>query len=70
MGFINTIFTGISLIKKGQFTMKFTKKHVVAKTWYRRVANGIATFEEVPNLWNLRDVVKEMLDELVPEDGK
>ncbi|HEL1584007.1 TPA: hypothetical protein TXJ06_000709 [Streptococcus suis] len=70
MGFINTILTGISLIKKGQFTMKFTKKHTVAKTWYRRVANGIATFEEVPKLWNLREVVKEMLDELAPEDGK
>ncbi|HFU4452366.1 TPA: hypothetical protein ACGO9Z_002247 [Streptococcus suis] len=50
--------------------MKFTKKHVVAQTWYRRVANGIATFEEVPKLWNLREVVKEMLDETVPEDGK
>ncbi|NQJ70542.1 hypothetical protein HO542_04165 [Streptococcus suis] len=69
MGFINTILTGISLIKKGQFTMKFTKKHVVAQTWYRRVANGIVDFEEVPILWNLREVVKEMLDETVPENG-
>ena len=50
--------------------MKFTKKHVVAQAWYRRVAGGIATFEEVPKLWNLREVVKEMLDELAPEDGK
>ena len=70
MGFINTILTGISLIKKGQFTMKFTKKHVVAQTWYRRVANGIVEFEEVPNLWNLREVVKEMLDETVADEGK
>ncbi|MGO0077538.1 hypothetical protein ACTMS3_04625 [Streptococcus suis] len=70
MRFINTILTGISLIKKGQFTMKFTKKHAVAQAWYRRVAGGIVGFEEVPELWNLQEVVKEMLDELVPEDGK
>lgn len=74
MGFINTILTGISLIKKEQFTMKFTikftKKHAVAQAWYRRVADGIVGFEAVPELWNLQEVVKEMLDELVPEDGK
>lgn len=67
MGLINTVLTGISLIKKGTFTMKFTKKHVVANTWYRRVANGIADFEDVPHLWNLRAVVREMLDETVAE---
>ncbi|HEP1801661.1 hypothetical protein [Streptococcus suis] len=50
--------------------MKFTKKHVVAQTWYRRVANGIVDFEEVPILWNLREVVKEMLDEIVADEGK
>lgn len=70
MGFFHTILAGVSLIKKGQFTMKITKKHIVAQTWYRRVANGIVEFEEVPNLWNLREVVKEMLDETVADEGK
>ncbi|KKF49691.1 hypothetical protein Javan636_0008 [Streptococcus phage Javan636] len=47
--------------------MIFTTKHYIVDVWYRRVANGICTFEEVPKLFNLRDVVKELLDQKVTD---
>lgn len=62
---LNTIVTIIYMIKKGEFTMKFTTKHYIVDVWYRRVANGICDFEDVPKLFNLRDAVKELLDQKV-----
>lgn len=64
---LNTITTIIYMFKKGEITMKFTKDYLIVDVWYRRVANGICTFEEVPKLFNLRDVVKELLDQKVTD---
>lgn len=52
-----------ALIKKGNFTMKFTKNHQIVISWVNLVNAGIYTFDRVPNLFNLRKVVKEVLDE-------
>lgn len=64
---LNIITTLFYMLKKGEFTMIFTTKHYIVDVWYRRVANGICTFEEVPKLFNLRDVVKELLDQKVTD---
>ncbi|QBX27402.1 hypothetical protein ACG3JJ_01005 [Streptococcus parauberis] len=47
--------------------MVFTTNHLIVDVWYRRVRDGICTFEQVPNLFNLRDVVKQLLDQKVNE---
>lgn len=64
---LNTIVTLFFMFKKGEITMKFTKDYLIVDVWYRRVANGICSFEEVPKLFNLRDVVKELLDQKVTD---
>ena len=44
--------------------MTFTKDSGLVKVWVRLVQNGTYTREDVPNMYNLRDVVYEVLDEL------
>lgn len=48
---------------KGEFTMKFTKTSQIVKSWVDRIKQGVKTFEDVPFLYNLRKVVKSILDE-------
>ena len=43
--------------------MTFTKESGVVKTWVNLVQNGTYTREQVPKLFNLREVVYEVLDE-------
>lgn len=43
--------------------MTFTKDSGLVKVWVRLVQNGIYTREQVPVLYNLREVVYEVLDE-------
>ncbi|MCK1198535.1 hypothetical protein MXZ29_06580 [Streptococcus uberis] len=50
--------------------MKFTKDYLIVDVWYRRVANGICTFEEVPKLFNLRDCVLELLSQKVTDTAE
>lgn len=64
---LNTIVTLFFMLKKGEITMKFTKDYLIVDVWYRRVANGICTFEEVPKLFNLRDCVLELLSQKVTD---
>lgn len=64
---LNTITTIIYMFKKGEITMKFTKDYLIVDVWYRRVANGICSFEEVPKLFNLRDCVLELLSQKVTD---
>lgn len=67
---LNTIVTLFFMFKKGEITMKFTKDYLIVDVWYRRVANGICTFEEVPKLFNLRDCVLELLSQKVTDTAE
>lgn len=65
--FLSTIIQSTALIKKGTFTMKFTKNMQIVKSWVALVVGGIYTFDQVPKLFNLRDVVAEVLAEIEAE---
>ena len=45
--------------------MKFTKDSGLVKTWISLVLCGVFTLEQVPNLFNLRTVVGEIINSLV-----
>lgn len=44
--------------------MVFTKDSALVKTWVSLVLSGAYTKEQVPKLFNLRDVVSEVVDSL------
>lgn len=46
--------------------MNFTAESGLVKTWVNLINNGSFTFEQVPNMFNLRAVVKEILDAQAP----
>lgn len=64
---LSNLILGTALIKKGNFTMKFTKKHQIVKSWVALVVAGTYTVEDVPKLFNLREAVQSVLDELATE---
>lgn len=43
--------------------MKFTKESALVKIWVANVKNGTYTLEQVPALYNLRDIVIEVLED-------
>lgn len=45
--------------------MKFTKDSGLVKTWVSLVLCGVFTVEQIPNLFNLRAVVREIINSLV-----
>lgn len=45
--------------------MKFTKDSGLVKTWVSLVLCGVFTVNQVPNLFNLRTVVSEIVNEVV-----
>ena len=45
--------------------MIFTKNSALVKTWVSLVLSGIFDKEDVPKLFNLREVVEEVVDSLV-----
>ena len=44
--------------------MVFTKNSALVKTWVSLALSGAYTKEQVPKLFNLRDVVGEIVDSL------
>lgn len=40
----------------------FNKKSITVQTWVRKINEGAVTFDDVPSLSNLRDVVGGILD--------
>ena len=64
---LTNILLGTAIIKKGIFTMKFTKNHQIVKSWVALVLAGTYTVDQVPKLFNLRDVVVEVLSEQASE---
>lgn len=45
--------------------MTFTKDSVLVKTWVSLVLAGTFTLEQVPKLFNLKEVVTEVVNTLV-----
>lgn len=45
--------------------MKFTRNSGLVKTWVSLVLCGVFTIEQVPNLFNLRSVVQEVVSEVM-----
>lgn len=43
--------------------MRFTKKSALVKTWVSLILMGVYTVEEVPNIFNLRAIVQEIVNE-------
>ena len=43
--------------------MKFTKNSALVKTWVSLILMGVYTVEEVPNIFNLRTIVQEIVNE-------
>ena len=51
--------------RKGRvMIMVFTKNSALVKTWVSLVLSGAYTKDEVPKLFNLREVVGEVVDSL------
>lgn len=67
---LSALLLGTALIKKGIFTMKFTKNHQIVKSWVALVLAGTYTVDQVPKLFNLREVVIEVLSEQVAETNE
>lgn len=42
--------------------MKFTKDSGLVRVWVNLIKNGYRKLEEVPNLYNLKEVVKEIIE--------
>lgn len=61
---LSNFIIGTALLTKGTFTMKFTKNMQIVKSWVALVVGGIYTYEQVPKLFNLREVVAEVLAEI------
>jgi len=49
--------------------MTFTKNSGLVKVWARQVQSGTYTRDQVPNMFNLREVVYEVLDEQKAAEG-
>ena len=45
--------------------MNFTKDNGLVKTWVSLVLCGVFTVEQVPNLFNLRTVVREIVESVM-----
>lgn len=45
--------------------MKFTKDSGLVKTWISLVLCGVFTLEQVPNLFNLKFVVSEVINSVM-----
>jgi hypothetical protein len=42
----------------------FNENSIVVKTWFTAVMSGVYKYRDVPNLSNLRDVVKIKLEQM------
>jgi hypothetical protein len=40
---------------------KFEEESIIVNAWVTLILNGEKTLEEVPRLWNLREIVKKVL---------
>lgn len=61
---LQNIITIAGNIKKGVITMHYKKDSETVRAWVDKIRGGERTLKQVPNLFNLRKIVKEVLDEL------
>lgn len=54
----------INLFKKGSGIMVFTPSSPIVKAWVSMILAGVYTREDVPNLFNLQEVVWGILDSM------
>ena len=40
----------------------FNENSITVQAWVRKIKEGAVTFDDVPSLLNLRDVVRDILD--------
>lgn len=69
---LNNIFLTGMLFKKGKLKMKFkkfTRKSLIVKSWVSLVNSGIYELKDVPRLFNLREIVEEILAEADSTNG-
>lgn len=45
--------------------MKFTKNSGLTKTWVSLVMCGVFTVDQVPNLFNLRTIVQDIIESVM-----
>lgn len=58
-----SVLTGIKLVRKGKFTMKFKKNSIIVKSWVSLIVGGIYQLEDVPRLFNLQEAVAAVIAE-------
>lgn len=66
---LSNIYLGALSLRKGVFTMKFTKKHRIVRSWVSLINGGVYTMDDVPKLFNLREVVEAVLTEQADEQA-
>lgn len=49
--------------------MTFNKENGLVKLWVKMVQGGTYTRDQVPKMFNLQEVVADVLDELAEEDA-
>ncbi len=49
--------------------MTFNKESGIVKVWVNLVRNGTYTRDQVPKMYNLREIVSDVLDEQEAEDA-
>ena len=49
--------------------MTFNKESGLVKLWVKMVQDGTYTRDQVPKMFNLQEVVADVLDELAAEDA-
>ena len=69
---LSSLITGTALLMKGKikmekFTYTFKKNHQIVKSWVALVLSGTYTVDQVPKLFNLQEVVIEVLSEQAAE---
>ena len=69
---LSSLITGTALLLKGKikmekFTYTFKKNHQIVKSWVALVLSGTYTVDQVPKLFNLHEVVIEVLSEQAAE---
>ena len=65
-GFCPELF--IEYINMEAENMKFDKESGIVKVWVNLVQNGTYTRDQVPKMFNLQEVVADVLDEQAAED--
>lgn len=49
--------------------MTFNKESGIVKVWVNLVQNGTYTRDQVPKMYNLQEIVSDVLDEQAAEDA-